>query len=123
METSTTVTGKIMPLMVKAFTFGTMVEFTMVNGKTTLCMARELTSGSMVECIMVSTNTTRNTDMVSTCGLMVVPTLETGLKVNKLMREFTFYQMEQSERELGKMEARVDGLILLMLKLNPTKKS
>jgi hypothetical protein len=54
----------------------------------------------------------RSTAKESTYGQMAELTLVTGLMANKLMKEFTFYQMEQSERVCGKMVSKKDGLTL-----------
>ena len=51
---------------------------------------------------MDNTRMIRNTDSVFTNGLTAELTLEIGLKVNKLILEFIFYQMETPEEVFGK---------------------
>lgn len=53
---------------------------------------------------------TRSMASVSMCGLMEEPTLVTGKKANKLMKESTSYLMVQSEEEVGLMDKEPPGL-------------
>lgn len=59
---------------------------------------------------MVITLTIKSMDSVCTYGLMEELTSVTGLKVNKLMKEFIFYQTEPSEKVFGKMAKEENGL-------------
>jgi hypothetical protein len=64
----------------------------------------------MEECIMEIMSMTRSMASVSMCGLMEEPTLVTGKKANKLMKECTSYLMVQSEEEVGLMDKEPPGL-------------
>jgi hypothetical protein len=61
------------------------------------------TNGSTAECTTEATRTIRRMDSVFTYGQTVVLTLETGLKANKMTKEFMSYLMALFAKVSGKV--------------------
>jgi hypothetical protein len=73
----------------------------------------------MEECIMEAMPTIRKMVSVFTSGWMGVLTLETGSSESKTVREFTFFQMAQLERDFTMETTARSGFQSLKLsKLN-----
>ena len=109
MEASMWVNGSIIKSKDMEGTHGLMVDPMREPGKTITCMGKESMLGKMEEGMRVSMSMTRRAVTVSTPGLMAVNTRATGSMESSMERASTYYQMELSEWDFGKMERESDG--------------
>ena len=111
MEASMMVTGLRIGLKVMELTPGSMVDSTLDHGRIIICMVMVSTLGKMEEDMKVIMRWIRNMAMVYINGLMVGNTKAIGEMGSSMAKGSTFYLMEQSEWECGKMARDQNGLM------------
>jgi hypothetical protein len=108
---ATMATGMRIKSTVMVSTSGLMVVVIRVSGRITTCMARVSIPGRMVVCMMASTKTTESMDSELTHGLMEDSTSVTGQMASNTEREGINRVIMLRERESGKMERDLNGLM------------
>jgi len=111
MDLSIRVNLQITIFMDKEPTHGQMEECIKENGRITKWMEMVNLLGQMEENILVVMSKIKNMDMVNFNGQMAECIKEIGKMANNMEKEFTLMLKESRERENGKMERELVGLM------------